>query len=716
MTDDVKNLVLDVLYLPAEGKLKPEPDKTGNIEYKLRLDKKDVERRDNMVSQMLWRMNNGRNEFGRYEAHYILGINDDGTFSDISEAVLTTTMNIFRGVVKRANGKIVSDKIYVFPGNKMIIHAVVRKDNQERDVPETKIVITGPTDAGKSSLMGRLTYGQKDDGNGFSRKLVLRHVHEKTTGSTSCQKYDTIGFAGSNIMNYSIGLDFTMENIYNSSDRMINLIDVPGDMKYIKTILYSVSSISPNHIIICIPFKKEVDETAESIDDCGEAEIDLNGSPKKSKTKSGSKSSSKSSSKSPRQTPKTSPKKTKSLSREPSDGSKIESKTMSLHSVLEMYSDVYKFIVSLCLAYNLQPIFVYTKCDLAEGDFESDADLSDYKKEIGGVFNKWRDELMGATVVSGASSSDVVDTVDVSILSSDKKTDTKMSNTVTKKSQESKSQDLWGGSSDADDTGDTVDTGDVSNKKPSDVADYDKVDGREDNSSDIGTDADSVIESTSAISREMYIDFTKCTAVAVSNVTDVGYETLTTVLSKIKIAKHTPVSKDKLFIVNDSFTIPDTGLILHGTLKYGVINAEDSVNVLCHGVVYKKKVKSIHRKTLDVEKLSAGESGSVTFYGKIDKGIDKTSMIVGSSWLKKVVTKARVTSAFPSIKLKPQQYMLFVDNNIVTVLLTPHDSDADSEGEIYTLTCVNSFSFILDTDIGILKDEQQNYYFIRFVE
>ena len=84
---------------------------------------------------------------------------------------------------------------------------------------------------------------QKDDGKGFSRKLVLRHTHEKNSGDTSSIKYDTIGFLDKKIINYDIGLEFGMENIHNTSDRLLNLIDLPGDIKYMKTILFGISSI-----------------------------------------------------------------------------------------------------------------------------------------------------------------------------------------------------------------------------------------------------------------------------------------------------------------------------------------------------------------------------------------------------------------------------------------------------------------------------------------
>jgi translation elongation factor EF-1alpha len=163
-------------------------------------------------------------------------------------------------------------------------------------------------------------------------------------------------------------------------------------------------------------------------------------------------------------------------------------------------------------------------------------------------------------------------------------------------------------------------------------------------------------------------------------------------------------------VINDVFTIPDTGTIFHGILRYGVINVDDIVNVLCHGVITKHKVKSIHRKTLDVDRLMPGESGSITFYGNINK-IDKTATIIDAMLEKNVVLKAFVVSAFEYVKLKPRQYMLFVGNNIVAVILSPSiESDI-----IFEVSSFNDLGFMIDSEIGILKDERQNYFFIRFV-
>jgi GTPase len=584
MDPEPKNIhsIIDFLYIPSEGKLIPESDQ-GNIEYKLRLDKKGLTSRENMVSQMLYRMNEGRNKYGRYEANYIIGISDDGSFSDLPEQILINSVSILKGGVKKANAKIVSEKTYVFPGNKMIIHIVIRKDHKERCVNETNMMIFGPSGIGKSSIMGRLTHGQKDDGNGFTRKLVLRHAHEKTSGATSCLKYDTIGFAGKNIMNYSIGIEFNMENIYASSDRLVNLIDIPGDFaSFSKTIMYSVSCIRPDNIIICIPSYDPIT-------------------------------------------------------------------CINALNFVKNNSDIYKFIISACIVYDIDPIIVITKQELIDMH-----DLTyiqgELNKQICELFNIWVSEL--------------------------------------------------------------------------------KADSRRILQAD-----ETTLIVPEIISNDLSNDFCKTEFIEVSTITDYGYDKLIDRLCEIsnnntikqdKIIKDKMI-KDKMFIVNDVFTIPDTGTIFHGILKYGVINIDEVVDILCHGIITKHRIKSIHRKTLDVDRLLSGESGSITFYDKIEK-IDKTSIIIGEEWIKSLITRIRIMPIFDNVKLKLQQYSLFVGNNIIACNienvyagtldagnLDAGNLDADNLDQIFELNSCNDLKFIIDTDVGILKDEKQNYYFIKFI-
>jgi GTPase len=557
----VRNII-DLLYLPTEGKLIPESDKKGNIEYKLRLDKKDMEKRDKMVSQLLWRMNEGYNLYGKYEAHYILGIHDDGTFSNMTEQDLQLSTNILKNITKKANSKIINEKIYVFPVNKMITHIIIRKDYKEKNVPESNIMIMGASSVGKSSLMGRLTYGQKDDGNGFTRKLVLRHRHEKISGTTSQPKYDTIGFTKEkNIINYSVGIDFTLENVYNTADRLLNLIDIPGDIQQsMKTILYTVSSIKPDNIIICIPHSMYniLDNVSDNISD---------------------------------------------------NKNENNENFMDIEEFIKYHTSMYKFIMTVCIVHHIQPIFVLTKYDLLKENNTIMKNENIFTK-ISTIFNKWMSEL------------------------------------------------------------------------------------NETNNSTI--------------------DFSDSACINISNISDYGYAELVEVLGNYCMTNDHDKNKqfkDKLFIVNDVFMIPDIGTIFHGILKYGVVNIDETVTILCHNVITKQKIKSIHRKTLDVERLLPNESGSIMFYGNIEK-LDKTSMIIDESWQKEIRTHSRIKPIFVCTELKSQQYTLFVENNIVTVLLTQTKTDLET---IFEINCINNGSFIFDTNIGILKDERQNYFFIQFV-
>ena len=57
-----------------------------------------------------------------------------------------------------------------------------------------RIAVIGNVDAGKSTLVGTLTKGVCDDGNGFARNLVMNYKHELEVGRTSSIAYQIIGF------------------------------------------------------------------------------------------------------------------------------------------------------------------------------------------------------------------------------------------------------------------------------------------------------------------------------------------------------------------------------------------------------------------------------------------------------------------------------------------------------------------------------------------
>ena len=97
-------------YLIDDNKLIPEHPE-GNIEYKLRLDKKNAENIRKMESQMLWRLSEGKNQnypieynFMKKslksisEAHYVLGVFDNGCFGKLECETLNKSIDVFKEI------------------------------------------------------------------------------------------------------------------------------------------------------------------------------------------------------------------------------------------------------------------------------------------------------------------------------------------------------------------------------------------------------------------------------------------------------------------------------------------------------------------------------------------------------------------------------------------------------------------------------------------
>jgi GTPase len=59
---------------------------------------------------------------------------------------------------------------------------------------DVRIALLGNVDSGKSSLVGVLSKGVLDDGNGHARSYVLTHKHEHNRGQTSAVSIELMGF------------------------------------------------------------------------------------------------------------------------------------------------------------------------------------------------------------------------------------------------------------------------------------------------------------------------------------------------------------------------------------------------------------------------------------------------------------------------------------------------------------------------------------------
>ncbi len=135
--------------------------------------------------------------------------------------------------------------------SKFLRHVI---DINNRDLlKEITVVVLGNANSGKSSMVGVLTdpalrnfsindFLEKkeipenvlDDGNGRSRKSILRFIHEKETGRTSSISYNPM----------------LLNN--NGVEKIINFVDLAGHEAYLKTTIRGVTSSFPDYGLVCI--------------------------------------------------------------------------------------------------------------------------------------------------------------------------------------------------------------------------------------------------------------------------------------------------------------------------------------------------------------------------------------------------------------------------------------------------------------------------------
>jgi GTPase SAR1 family protein len=205
----------------------PPEIESGNIEYKLKITTECNHRIEQLATQMKWRLNEGNGV-----AEYLIGVGDDGTIEGISLDDYNKTIKNFSKIIHIIDAKILSlDKNLV---DNELFYYRIKITSDTKVITSVRIIFIGPTNSGKSTIIGNLIKNSCDNGNGKSRNFVFNHKHEIYSGETSSISIKTIKTYNNN-------------QIFN-----INLIDTPGNLKYQKTTLTCICKYTPNLIILTI--------------------------------------------------------------------------------------------------------------------------------------------------------------------------------------------------------------------------------------------------------------------------------------------------------------------------------------------------------------------------------------------------------------------------------------------------------------------------------
>ena len=205
----------------------PPEIESGNKEYKLKITNKTNDRLEQLASQLKWRLYEGQGI-----AEYFIGVADDGSIPGISYYDYIDSLKNLNKIAKIIDAKILSkNKIVV---SEKICYYLIKITSEVLEIETIRILFIGPTNSGKSTLIGNLSKNIKDDGNGKSRKYVFNHKHEIYSGETS-----------------SVSINNLMLK-YQDKKLNINLIDTPGSSKYLKTMITAINKYIPNYIFLVL--------------------------------------------------------------------------------------------------------------------------------------------------------------------------------------------------------------------------------------------------------------------------------------------------------------------------------------------------------------------------------------------------------------------------------------------------------------------------------
>ena len=226
--------------------MEPENDE-GNIEYKLKISPKSEKRKNELITQLSYRLNEGGGE-----CVYILGVGDNGEMIGINDKDYNESMNHLNDMISLNDSVILNNSKKQVEKEKYIYEILIR-ENIENKYIDIKVAVAGNVDSGKSSLIGVLINGKNDNGRGLARLSVFNFPHEIKSGRTSSIAHQIMGFnSKGDVVNYDSSHKMDWPEIVKKSSKIISFFDLAGHEKYLKTTILGLSSSIPDLCIITV--------------------------------------------------------------------------------------------------------------------------------------------------------------------------------------------------------------------------------------------------------------------------------------------------------------------------------------------------------------------------------------------------------------------------------------------------------------------------------
>jgi len=131
---------------------------------------------------------------------------------------------------------------------------------------ELRIAVVGNVDSGKSTLIGVLTSGVRDDGRGLARSRVFLHDHESKTGRTSAVSHHMMGFRRqqqpeqpmealfqtATAQSRAVAKSRSWQEIVEHAQSTVTFIDLAGHEDYLRTTITGLTADRPHCVAVVV--------------------------------------------------------------------------------------------------------------------------------------------------------------------------------------------------------------------------------------------------------------------------------------------------------------------------------------------------------------------------------------------------------------------------------------------------------------------------------
>jgi GTPase len=132
-----------------------------------------------------------------------------------------------------------------------IAHLVVRQKGLKKVTSDIKIILLGDSTSGKSTLLGVMVSGKRDNGKGLARQKAFKHSHQLANGTECTVNFEIMGFnASCKVTNGDEAEQKSVEDIYKDSYKVLTFIDIKETSENIKHFLYESGQTLPKYVML----------------------------------------------------------------------------------------------------------------------------------------------------------------------------------------------------------------------------------------------------------------------------------------------------------------------------------------------------------------------------------------------------------------------------------------------------------------------------------